>query len=235
MALTLPPLNAVRAFEAAARSGSYVAAASELGVSPAAVSQQVRHLEDFLGKQLFQRFNNRVVLTDAGQAVFRGTSESLATLSAMTEQVMSGRVRSRLVISCISSMAERWLQPRLAQLAALPGIPRFELRVEDDPVDFARYDIDIRLSYGSGLYPEIAAIPLFVDDVVPMCAPSYLEAHPEIRGSTELPIRDEDLISHQLGAELWLASDVAGMVPGRWHCPCSRQCGLPDRHVCPRA
>ena len=190
MALTLPPLNAVRAFEAAARSGSYVAAASELGVSPAAVSQQVRHLEEFLGKQLFQRFNNRVVLTDAGQAVFRGTSESLATLSAMTEQVMSGRVRSRLVISCISSMAERWLQP---------GMPRFELRVEDDPVDFGRYDIDIRLSYGSGLYPEMEAIPLFVDDVVPMCAPSYLAAHPEVANRDQLKIPDEDLIHTNWG------------------------------------
>ena len=199
MALTLPPLNAVRAFEAAARSGSYVAAASELGVSPAAVSQQVRHLEEFLGKQLFQRFNNRVVLTDAGQAVFRGTSESLATLSAMTEQVMSGRVRSRLVISCISSMAERWLQPRLARLAVQPGMPRFELRVEDDPVDFGRYDIDIRLSYGSGLYLEIDAIPLFVDNVVPMCAPGYLAAHPEVANRDQLKIPDEDLIHTNWG------------------------------------
>src|SRR6185436_12553167 len=77
MPLSLPPLNALRAFEAAARTGSYVAAAEELGVSPAAVSQQVRNLEDFLGKQLFMRFNNRVSLTDAGQAIFVGASDAL--------------------------------------------------------------------------------------------------------------------------------------------------------------
>ena len=199
MALSLPPLNAVRAFESASRTGSYVAAAQELGVSPAAVSQQVRHLEEFLGKQLFQRFNNRVVLTDAGQAVFRGATESLATLSAMTEQVMSGRVRSRLVISSISSMAERWLQPRLARLAVQRGMPRFELRVEDDPVDFVRHDIDVRLCYGSGLYPEIPAIPLFVDHVVPLCSPSYLAMRPALQDLGVVAIPDEDLIHTNWG------------------------------------
>ena len=90
MGMPLPPLNALRAFEAAARGGSYVAAAEELGVSPAAVSQQVRHLEQFLGKQLFMRFNNRVVLTDAGRSIHIGTSEALQLISAMTEQIMSG-------------------------------------------------------------------------------------------------------------------------------------------------
>src|SRR5438093_4217181 len=77
MPLSLPPLNALRAFEAAARTGSYVAAAEGLDVSPAAVRQHVRHLEEFLGRQLFRRLNNRVLLTDGGQVLFAGASDAL--------------------------------------------------------------------------------------------------------------------------------------------------------------
>ena len=96
MPLNLPPLNALRAFEAAARTGSYVSAALELHVSPAAVSQHVRNLEEYLGKKLFSRHNNRVVLTDAGRAVQSGISEPLLSISTLTEQVKSGTTRSRL-------------------------------------------------------------------------------------------------------------------------------------------
>jgi LysR family glycine cleavage system transcriptional activator len=77
MPLTLPTLNALRAFEAAARTGGFVAAADELGVTPAAISQHIRKLEDYFGKDLFQRLNNRVILTDAGQAILAGTAAAL--------------------------------------------------------------------------------------------------------------------------------------------------------------
>ena len=93
MPLTLPPLNALRAFEAAARTGSYVAAAEELGVSAAAVSLQIRKLEDYLGKQMFTRKNNRVVLTDAGHAIRYGAAAALQMISDTTEQLVSDRSR----------------------------------------------------------------------------------------------------------------------------------------------
>ena len=174
----LPPLNALRAFEAAARSGSYVAAASELGVSSAAVSQQVRNLEVFLGKQLFMRFNNRIVLTDAGQSIFAGATEAFQSLSSLTQQALTGTTRSRLVISVLPSVAHRWLAPRLAMFALKERSFRFELRVEDDPVDFARYDIDLRVCYGTSLYPEFKAVHLRQDEVLPMCSPAYLLRNP---------------------------------------------------------
>ena len=142
MPLSLPPLNALRAFEAAARNGSYVAAAEELDVSPAAISQQVRHLEDFLGRKLFKRFNNRVVLTDAGQAVFAGSTGALQSISSLTEQVMSGESKSRLIISVLPSIAHRWLEPQLSGLLLSEPRLRVDVRVEDDPVDFARHNID---------------------------------------------------------------------------------------------
>ena len=194
MPLSLPPLNALRAFEAAARTGSYVAAAEELGVSPAAVSQQVRNLEDFLGKQLFTRFNNRVSLTDAGQAIFVGASDALQSISALTEQVVAGGTRQRLVISTITSIAERWLEPRLAAFVLREKSLRIELRVEADPVDFARHNIDLRICYGTNTYPEMSTIRLFQDEVLPLCSPSYLERNPDARARGIEGVPDDDLI-----------------------------------------
>lgn len=199
MSLPLPPLNALRAFEAAARAGSYVAAAEELGVSPAAISQQVRNLEDFLGKQMFMRFNNRVVLTDAGQAVYAGASEALQAISALTEQIMSGGARSRLVISVITSVAERWLESRLAAFARQnPGI-RIDLRVEQDPVDFARHNIDLRICYGANLYSEMTVIDLKQDEVLPLCSPSYLERNAGARTHGMKAVPHDDLIHTNWG------------------------------------
>lgn len=198
MPLSLPPLNALRAFEAAARGGSYVAAAVELDVSPAAVSQQVRNLEDFLGRQLFMRFNNRVVLTDAGQAVFAGTASALQAISALTEQVMSGQSKSRLVISVLPSIAQRWLEPQLADFLLHDTAVRVDVRVEDDPVDFARHNIDLRMCYGSNLYPDMTTVPLNHDDVLPLCSPSYLARNPQAAsGMAQVP--DDDLIHTNWG------------------------------------
>lgn len=199
MSLSLPPLNALRAFEAAARSGSYVAAAEELGVSPAAVSQQVKNLEDFLGKELFRRYNNRIVLTDAGQTIYSGASDALQSISAFTEQVVSGRARSRLVISALPSVAERWMEPKLT--AFMRGKPnfRFELRVEEDIVDFARHEIDLRFSYGASLYPEMVTIPILQDQVLPMCSPAYLARNPDAADDFLAHVPDDDLIHTNWG------------------------------------
>jgi len=199
MPLSLPPLNALRAFEAAARTGSYVAAAEELRVSPAAVSQHVRNLEEFLGKQLFMRFNNRVSLTDAGQVIFAGASDALQSISALTEQVSSGATRSRLVVSVITSVAERWLEPRLAAFALREKALRIELRVEGDPVDFARHNIDLRICYGTNLYPEMTMIRLRQDEVLPLCSPAYLERNQSAKTDGMDGVPDEDLIHTNWG------------------------------------
>ncbi|MCG8325832.1 MAG: LysR family transcriptional regulator, partial [Thiotrichales bacterium] len=97
----MPPLNALKAFEAAARTGGYVSAARELGVSPSAVSQQVRNLELFFDKQLFQRYHNRITLTDAGIAIYEESAGALETLVDMTARVLVGEARTRLVISLL--------------------------------------------------------------------------------------------------------------------------------------
>jgi LysR family glycine cleavage system transcriptional activator len=188
-------LNALRAFEAAARTGGFVPAAEELGISPAAVSQQIRKLEGFLGKTVFARHNNRVVLTDAGQALFQGVGAALQMISDTTEAQMLRRARARLVVSCIGSIAEKWLLPRLAAHArATPGF-RFDLRVEPDPVDFARHDIDLRLAYDPAQYPDHAQAVLVQGRVVPLCSPDWLARHPQ--GMAGVP--PEDLLHTSWG------------------------------------
>ena len=225
MPLSLPPLNGLRAFEAAARNGSYVAAAEELDVSPAAISQQVRHLEDFLGRKLFKRFNNRVVLTDAGQAVFAGSTGALQSISSLTEQVMSGESKSRLIISVLPSIAHRWLEPQLSGLLLSEPRLRVDVRVEDDSVDFARHNIDLRMCYGSNLYPDMTTVLLNFDEVLPLCRPTYLSRNPKaIGGMTHVP--DDDLIHTNWGAELRLTSHLAILVCCGGHEPSGGEQGL---------
>lgn len=173
--MKLPPLNALRAFESAARNGGYVAASAELAVTPAAVSQQVRKLEEHLGRRLFTRHNNRVTLTDAGQAIYAETAAALGDLARMAERAQDGRVQGRLVVSCLPSLAEGWLMPRLTAEA-----PLIDLRLEPDPVAFARDGIDLRLSYGTGLYPDLVTRPLFRDGVLPLAAPGLAALWPAL-------------------------------------------------------
>ena len=166
----LPPLNALRAFEVAARCGSFVLAGGELGVTAAAVSAQVRALEDNLGKQLFLRQGNRITLTDAGRALYPRLEGALTEIAAISAQVGATRSRPGLVISCLPSLAEHWLVPALRGFPAGGGL---EIRVEDDPVSLARDGADLRLAYGATLYPDHRIEPLFADSFVPVCAPDF--------------------------------------------------------------
>jgi LysR family glycine cleavage system transcriptional activator len=175
--MKLPPLNALKAFEIAARTGSYVAAAKELRVSPAAVSQQVRKLEEYFDKKLFLRYNNRIVLTDAGTTFYTSAAPALQDLSSVTRQILEGTARSRLVVSVLPSLASTWLAPRLAAYCRTTPGGGIETRIEDDPVDFARDDIDIRICYGPYLYPDFKATALFHDTVAPICSPDFAREH----------------------------------------------------------
>ncbi|MDX8524323.1 LysR substrate-binding domain-containing protein [Mesorhizobium sp. MSK_1335] len=173
----LPPLNAMRVFEVAARAGSFTLAASELGVSSAAVSQQIRNLEDWFGKQLFVRKGNRIALTDAGHAIYPQTAHALGEIAAVGRRMLEGGLRTRLVVSVPFSLAELWLAPRLTVL--LDGFPRMaiDVRVEDDPVDVVRQNIDLRISYGDYHYPALKMVRLVHDDVLPVASPDYWQRH----------------------------------------------------------
>lgn len=160
-------LNALRAFESAARTGSFVLAGVELGVTSAAVGQQVKALEVQCGRQLFLRQGNRISLTDAGRAIYPRLGAALAEIVEVAAEMRGARARARLVVSCLPMLADGWLVPRLAGYAG-PGI---ELRVQDDPVDLARTGVDLRVTYGAHAYPDHRVAAVLRDRMVPVVAP----------------------------------------------------------------
>lgn len=213
----LPPLNAMHAFEVAARTGSFVAAGRELGVSSAAVSQQVRNLEAQLGKTLFVRRGNRLTLTDAGLSLYPQLGEAFATLSELAASVRLGSARRGLVVSVAPSMIG-WVMPRLAAFRQAHA-GRIELRAEDDPVTFGREGADLRVTYDGAHYGEFRVEELFRDAAVPVLSPRLWRVSDDRDGPlSSLPDRHfvhtdwgRDYASHPTWAA-WLAR--AGL--GRW-------------------
>jgi len=209
--LNLPPLNALKSFEAAARTGSYVAAAAELNVSPAAVSQQVRNLEAFFRRKLFTRLNNRVVLTDAGEAVQAGITPALEDIATLTRRVLAATGRGKLVVSVIPSLAEGWFMPALAGFAEGSAL-RLDLGVEGDPVEFSSGEIDLRILYGSASYPGLRMVPLFRDEVLPVCSPAVAARLTLEQAPDEMLVHTswgQDFASHPSWSE-WFALAESG-------------------------
>jgi len=166
----LPFLNGVRAFEAAARGGSFVAAARELNVSPAAISRMVRLLEQRLGVDLFERQANRLSATAAGRAYQAGLTTIFDALANLTEQVAATARRPALIVGVGPTFAIRWLIPRLADFGRLH--PDIDVRITTGgaAAPFAEdWSCGIRL--GEGQWPGLAAEPLFAADLTPVCAP----------------------------------------------------------------
>ncbi len=159
----LPSLTAIRAFETAARRGSFSLAASELGVTPAAVSLQVKSLEAELGRQLFLRQGNRILLTDAGRAIYPRLASAFKDLAEAVGPI--GQARGRLVISVLTMLGP-WVATRLASHDSA-----LEIRLADDPVSLIKGDADLRVTYGGHLYPDHRVTALGTDDMRPVGLP----------------------------------------------------------------
>ena len=167
----LPPLNGIRAFEAAARLGSFANAAAELNVTPAAISRIVRLLEDRLGVELFERGANRLTLTAAGRTYQVGLTPILDALAYLTEQVRSHPARHVLTVGVGPTFAIRWLIPRLA--AFQEAAPDLDVRITTGgaAAEF-RDDWTCGIRLGKGKWPGLVAQRLFGADLVPVCAPA---------------------------------------------------------------
>jgi LysR family glycine cleavage system transcriptional activator len=175
----LPPLNALRAFEAAARHLSFLKAAEELHVTPGAVSQQVKALEEELGVTLFRRLPRGVLLTDAGQLYGKKLGEIFDHIRRATAEIRSERDLSGLTVSTMLTFAARWLIPRLSHFNLVH--PDITVRVLADGrlTDFATEDVDLALRYGAGNYPGLHVELLFPETVFPVCSPALLAGpHP---------------------------------------------------------
>lgn len=175
MRLELPPLNAVPAFEAAARHKSFTRAAEELFVTHGAVSRQVKNLEEYLGQPLFRRLPRSLELTEAGVAYLEIVRQSLTTLSEGTAEVRRRHQNKPITISVIPSFAVRWLVPRLDRFyRAHPGIEVL-LNASFAMVDFNKEDIDMAVRLGRGSWPSLQAELLMTIDITPVCSPELLK------------------------------------------------------------
>ena len=170
----LPPLNALRAFEAAARHLSVSKAADELGVTPAAVSQQIRQLEDHLGLALLRRDGRTLALSDAGEALLPGVREAFDRLLEAMDDVDSLGEGGVVTVSTPPSFAVKWLMPRLDRFQA--KYPDIDLRVSASMglASFSRDGIDVAVRYGAGNYPEVVAELLLREQVFPVCSPALM-------------------------------------------------------------
>ncbi len=169
----LPPLAALRSFEAAGRHANFVRAAEELSVTPAAVSQQVRALEDFLGIRLFTRRARGVELTAAGAEYARSLGLLLDQLALATERARRTEEPRRLTIATTPSFAARWLMPRLTGFLELHPELDVRLSTSNAIADFARQDIDVAVRYGTGRWATLKAHLLFTAELSPVCSPSF--------------------------------------------------------------
>ncbi|MBL8835387.1 MAG: transcriptional regulator GcvA [Alphaproteobacteria bacterium] len=171
----LPPLNALRAFVAAAKHLSFSKAATELHVTPAAVSQQVKQLEDQLGCMLFKRTSRTLLLTDEGQACLPGLAEAFEKLGEALGQIQLVGSSGVLAVSVAPSFASKWLVPRLDGFQS--AHPEIDVRVSasNQVVDFSADDFDCAIRYGSGNYPGLVVQKLLTEAVVPVCSPALLE------------------------------------------------------------
>jgi len=186
MAQRIPPLNALRAFEAAARHLSFTKAAEELHVTPAAISQQVKVLEDYAGTALFVRLTRALRLTDAGQAVLPSVREGFERL-AEAGRVLRERDDERvLTVSAPPTFGAKWLVPRLERFHR--EHPEYDLRLDatDRRVDFREENVDVALRYGSGHYPGLVAEWLLSGSVIPVCSPALLEGPQPLRTPADL-------------------------------------------------
>lgn len=175
----LPPLNALRAFEAAGRHLSFRKAAEELNVTPAAISHQVKALEEFCGAPLFRRLTRALLLTDTGQAALPLLGAGFDQLAAAAAGMQLHEDGPLLTVSVAPSFAAKWLVPRLDRFRA--AYPDFDIRIDatDRVIDFARDTADVAVRYGLGTYPGLRADCLMSEVSSPVCSPRLLEgAHP---------------------------------------------------------
>ena len=171
MARRLPPLNALRAFEASARHGSFVAAASELRVSAAAVSQQVRRLEQYLDTPLFQRLARGLTLTDQGRDYLPELSAGFDLLGESTARVRTKRADGVLTLTTLAAFANGWLLPRLHRFRERAPRVDVVLRTSRQVLDFRRDAIDLAIRFapspGRGLQGEL----LCREELFPVASP----------------------------------------------------------------
>jgi LysR family glycine cleavage system transcriptional activator len=191
MRRSLPPLNALRSFDAAARHQSFTRAAEELCVTQGAVSHQVKALEIQLGLQLFKRARNGLLITDAGRDYLAVVRDVFDRLELATDSLLQRQRSGTITVSTSPDFAAKWLVSRLGRFAE--AYPEIDLKLAAlmHRVDFAREDVDLAIRHGDGQWPELDAVNLTAEELFPVCSPSLMTS----RGGLHNP---EDVLRFSL-------------------------------------
>lgn len=191
LARRIPPLNALRAFEASARQLSFTKAAEELFVTQAAISHQIKALEEHLGLKLFMRKNRSLLLTEEGQSYYLDIKEVFNTLYEATEKLLARSEKGSITVSLQPSFAIQWLVPRLQQFNLLNPDIDVRIKAVDQTENSLTEDVDVAIYHGKGRWPGIHADKLHTEYLIPVCSPLIL--------SGKKPLNTvEDLAHHTL-------------------------------------
>lgn len=196
------PLKSIQAFEAAARLGSFAAAAAELHLTPSAISHQIRFLEEKLGVSLFHRIHRGIVLTDAGRHYAESVTRGLGIIDTATHHMQHHGKQDVLTIHCAPSFASQWLMPKLSRFSA--AYPDIGIRINASvgPVDLATEAADFDVRYGP-IFPEsgVIAVPFPKEPLAVMCSPSLANGEHPIR--TVQDLRHHSLIQSEFNLITW--------------------------------
>ncbi|MFK7732081.1 MAG: transcriptional regulator GcvA [Pseudomonadales bacterium] len=191
MSRNLPPLNSLRAFECAARHMSFTLASREMNVTQAAISHQVKALENHLGLPLFKRLTRKLVLTEAGQNLLPGVRDAFEQISSSVDSVRQTTVNEQLTVRLGPSLAARWLSPKLRLF--WQQHPEIDLCLyhANSPVNFDREDIDLAITYGRGDWPRVVSEHLLASDYFPVCKPALVN---KASGQLKKPLAQQTLL-----------------------------------------
>jgi LysR family transcriptional regulator, glycine cleavage system transcriptional activator len=201
MARHIPGTGSLRAVEAAGRHLSFTRAASELNLTPAAISHQIKEFEEQVGIRLFERTSRTMRLTAAGEVVHTAISEALENMSRAMARVQRTRNASRIKVTASASIAAKWLVPRLDEF--MKKVPEADVRIDvsDRVRDFDHDEIDVAIRFGNGQYPGHRADRLFDNTIFPVCSPALLKS----KGPLKNP---RDLLQHMLIHVEWSGQGI---------------------------
>ena len=208
MITRMPPLRALAAFEAAARNLSFQKAAAELNVTPSAISQQIRILEENLALTLFKRLNRRILLTEAGELYYASVALAFSSMAEATDRIHQHLNPHILMIRSSPSFAVKWLLPRLPDFIARH--PEIDVRLDgtNEKTDFAREAVDIEFRVGTGDWKGLHVEPIHRDVIVPLACPRLVEAA-GLQAPTDLGkgVRLIHSVKCPVSWEMWLTAN----------------------------
>ena len=222
MSRQLPPLNSLRAFEAAARHLSFTKAAQELNVTPAAISQQVKLLEDYFSVLLFKRLTRALLLTKPGQMILPILQEGFDKLAEADNVLRSRQSDKVLTVSVPPGFGANWLLPRLDHFRAFA--PEYEIRIDATEIliDFNRDNVDVALRYGNGQYAGLITECLITEHIIPLSSPTLLEGKHPLK-------KPADLRFHTLLHNSWVNQNMSPTGWPAW----LKAAGVKDVHSIP--